>query len=76
MASGLMVFGLMIVVLGFGFYLAFVRAPRCARCGIPLQPVAEATRALGARVVETAISYECADCYRALERKFLHTHVS
>jgi hypothetical protein len=76
MASGLVVFGLMIVVLGFGFYMAFVRAPRCARCGIPLQPVAEATRALGARVVETTISYECADCYRALERKFLHTHVS
>jgi hypothetical protein len=76
MASGLMVFGLMIVVLGFGFYMAFVRAPRCARCGIPLQPVAEATRALGAHAVETIIYYECADCYRALERKFLHTYVS
>lgn len=76
MASGLMVFGLMIVVLGFGFYMAFVRAPRCARCRIPLQPVAEATRALGAHVVETILYYECAGCYRALERKFLHTHVS
>jgi hypothetical protein len=30
MASGLMVFGLMIVVLGFGFYVAFMRVPRCA----------------------------------------------
>jgi hypothetical protein len=76
MASGLMVFGLMIVVLGCGFYMAFIRAPRCVRCRIPLQPVAEATRALGAYVVETIIYYECADCSRAMERKFLHTHVS
>ena len=76
MASGLMVFGLMIAVLGLGFYMAFIRAPRCARCRIPLQPVAEATRALGAHVVETNIYYECADCSRSIERKFLHTHVS
>lgn len=76
MASGLMVFGLMIVVLGFGFYMAFIRVPRCARCRIPLQPVAEASRALGGHVVETIIYYECADCSRAMERKFLHTHVS
>jgi hypothetical protein len=76
MASGLMVFGLMIVVLGDGFFMAFIRAPRCARCHIPLQPVAEATRALGAHVVETIIYYEGTECYRALERKFLHTHVS
>jgi hypothetical protein len=62
MANGLIVFGLMIVVLGFGFFLAFIRAPRCARCHIPLQPVAEATRALGAHVVETILYYECADC--------------
>ena len=41
MAGGLMIFGLMIVVLGFGFFMTFVRAPRCARCHIPLQPVAE-----------------------------------
>ena len=76
MASGLMVFGLMIVVLGYGFYMAFIRAPSCARCRIPLQPVAEATRALGAHVVETIIYYACADCSQAMERKFLHTHVS
>jgi hypothetical protein len=76
MASGLMVFGLMSVVPGCGFYLAFIRAPRCARCRTPLQPVAETTRALGAHVVETIIYYGYADCYRALERKFLRTHVS
>jgi len=76
MASGLMVFGLMIVVLGFGFYMAFFRVPRCARCRIPLQAVAEAPRALGAHVVETIIYYESADCSRSMERKFLHTHVS
>jgi Zn-finger protein len=76
MASGLMVFGLMIVVLGCGFYMAFIRAPRCARCHIPLQPVAEATRGLGAHVGETTIYYECADCSQAVERTFLHTHVS
>jgi hypothetical protein len=75
MASGLIVFGLMIVVLGFGFFMAFIRAPRCARCHIALQPVAEATRALGVHVVETIIYYECDDCYQAMERKFLHTHV-
>jgi hypothetical protein len=76
MASGLMAFGLMIVVLGYSFYMACIRVPRCARCRIPLQPVAEATRALGAHVVEAIIYYECADCSRAMERKFLHTHVS
>ena len=76
MASGLIVFGLMIVVLGFGFFMMFVRAPRCVRCHLPLQPVAEVTRALGAHVVETIIYYECADCSQALERKLLHTHVS
>jgi hypothetical protein len=76
MASGLMVFGLMIVVLGCVFYMAFVRAPRCARCHIPFQAVAEATRALVAHAVETIIYYECADCSQAMERKFLHTHVS
>jgi hypothetical protein len=76
MAGGLIVFGLMIVVLGCGFFMAFIRAPRCARCHSPLQPVAEATRMLGAHVVETIIHYECADCSQAMERKFLHTHVS
>jgi hypothetical protein len=75
MASGLIVFGLMIVVLGFGFFMVFIRAPRCARCHIALQPVAEATRALGVHVVETIIYYECDDCYQAMERKFLHAHV-
>jgi hypothetical protein len=63
-------------VLGCGFYMAFIRVPRCARCRIPLQPVAEATRALGAHVVETIIYYECAACSQAMERKFLHTHIS
>jgi RNase P subunit RPR2 len=76
MASGLIVFSLMIVVLGFGFFMTLIRAPRCAKCHTPLQPVAEATRALGAHVVETIIYYECPDCYQAMERKFLHTHVS
>ena len=27
MASGLMIFGLMLVVLGFGFFMTFVRVP-------------------------------------------------
>jgi hypothetical protein len=76
MASVVMVFGMMIVVLGACFFMAFIRSPRCAKCHIPLQPVAETTRQLGAYAVETIISYECTDCYRALERKFLHTHVS
>jgi hypothetical protein len=76
MASGLIVLGLMIVVLGIGFFMAFIRAPRCARCHLPLQLVAEATRALGALGVETIMYYECPDCYQVMERKFLHTHVS
>jgi hypothetical protein len=57
-------------------FLQAIRASRCARCRIPLQPLAEATRGLGAHVVETIIYYECADCSQAMERKFLHTHVS
>jgi hypothetical protein len=76
MASGLIVSGLLLVVLGCGFFLAFIRAPRCVRCRTPLQPVAETTRVLGAHAVEMIIYYECADCSRALERKFLHTHIS
>jgi len=76
MVSGLIVFSLMIVVLGVGFFMAFIRPPRCTRCHLPLQPVAEATRALGAHVMETIIYCECAGCYQALERKLLHTHVS
>jgi hypothetical protein len=71
-----MVFGLMIVVLGCSFFVAFLRARQCARCHIPLQPVAEGTRAWGTHVVETVVYYECADCSRVLERKFLHTHVT
>jgi hypothetical protein len=71
-----MVFGLMIVVLGSFFFMALIRAPRCSRCRIPLQPVAETTRQLGAYGIETIIAYECTGCYEGLERKFLHTHVS
>src|SRR5919106_6547408 len=37
------------------FLYGVYSSPRCARCRIPLQPVAEATRALGAHVVETII---------------------
>src|SRR5918995_4767936 len=66
MASGIIVFGLMIVVLGSFFFVAFIRAPRCSRCRIPLQPVAETTRQLGAYGVETIILYECTDCYGGL----------
>jgi hypothetical protein len=76
MAGGLVVFGLIIVVLGIGFFMAFIRAPRCARCRLPLQPVAEATRALGVHMVETIMYYECPGCSQAMDRKFLHTHVS
>jgi hypothetical protein len=76
MAGGLIVFSLMIVALGCGFFMAFIRAPRCARCHMPREPVAEAPRMLGAHVMETIMHYECADCSHAMARKFLHTHVS
>jgi hypothetical protein len=75
MESGIIALGLMIVVLGGCFFMAFIQAPRCSKCRILLQAVAETTRQLGAYAVETIILYECTDCYQAFERKFLHTHV-
>ena len=76
MESGVVVFGLMIMVLGSCFFITFVRAPRCSRCRIPLQAVAETTRQIGAYTVETIMAYECMDCHKGLERKFFHTHVA
>jgi hypothetical protein len=52
-----------------------LRPPQCPTCLVPLQAVEETVRDLGPYGVETATHYECSDCYRALRRVFILTHI-
>ena len=75
MVGGLIVFAVTGLALCICSFIAFVRPPRCIKCRIPLQPVAETVRELGPYGVETVIHYECTDCYRALDRKLMHVFI-
>jgi hypothetical protein len=56
--------------------MVLLRAPQCPQCQTPLQVVEETVRDLGLYGVEAITHYECADCYRDMQRVFILTHVS
>ena len=53
-----------------------LRAPQCRACLMPLQPVEETVRDLGIHGVETVTHYECSNCYRAMRRRFILSHLA
>jgi hypothetical protein len=75
MLSGLIVFGVVVVLLCVCLVIVFLSTPQCPKCRIPLQSVEERVRELGVYGVETVIHYECPDCYRDLRRVFILTHM-
>jgi hypothetical protein len=75
MLSGLIVFSMTVLTLCVCVFIAVIRTPRCPKCNIPLQPVEETVRDLGSYGVEAVIQYECSDCFRGMQRKFIHTHI-
>jgi hypothetical protein len=75
MLSGLMIFTVAVLLLCVSLVMAFVRIPRCPKCRVPLELVAETVRELGLYGVETVMHYECSDCYEATRRRFILTHI-
>ena len=69
MLGGLIVFGVTVVLLCAGVYMAVLRTPRCQECRVPFQPVEEIVRDLGLHGVETVTHYECSHCYGAMRRR-------
>ena len=74
MLAGLIVFGVTALLLCVCVFMVVLRTPQCPKCRIPLEPVEEIVRDLGAHGVETVTHYECSNCYRAMQRKFILTH--
>jgi hypothetical protein len=63
------------ILICVGAVIISLRPPQCPACLIPLQTVEETVRDLGPYGVETTTYYECSDCYRALRRVFILTHI-
>ena len=74
MLGGLIVFGVTVVLFCVGVYMAVLRTPQCQACRVPFQPVEETVRDLGIQGVETVTHYECSNCYRGMQRRFIMTH--
>jgi hypothetical protein len=56
-------------------FKVFLQHPSCPTCSLPLQPVGETVRELGACGVETVMHYECSNCDRALQRRYILAHL-
>jgi hypothetical protein len=67
--------GVVAVLICVGAVMISLRPPQCPTCLIPLRTVEETVRDLGPYGVETAMYYECSDCYRDMRRVFILTHM-
>jgi hypothetical protein len=75
MLGGLVMLGVAVLILWACAFKVLLQSPACPTCCIPLQSLGETMKDLGTCGVETVIHYECSDCDRPIQRRYILAHL-
>jgi hypothetical protein len=75
MLGGLIMFGVAVLMLWACALEVLLQKPACPTCCTALRSMGETVKDLGTCGVETVMHYECFDCERPIQRRYIFAHL-